>query len=276
MSKKIAVIYHGDCWDGFSGGYAAWKKFGKRAEYFPMKHHEPIPKDLKNKDIYIVDFAFKEPIMKKLVAANKKVVALDHHISAEKATRMAHEYVYALDHSGAVIAWRYFHPHKPIPRLLRHVEDIDIWKFAIPHTKELMAYMGTVDFDLKAWDRLAREWENPKKYREYIKRGADILRYEDRMVRRLLEGAELAKFEGYKTLVVNSPVLHSEIGHRLSKKLPPIAIVWSEKDHVIKVSLRSDGKADVSQIAQKYGGGGHKAAAAFTFPVGKKAPWKLL
>jgi len=276
MARKIAVIFHGDCWDGFGGGYAAWKKFGNKAEYFPVKHHEPLPKGLENKELYIVDFAFKESVMKKLVAANKKVIALDHHVSAEKSTKMAHDYVYQLNHSGAVIAWRYFHPGKSVPKLLLHIEDIDIWKFRIPHTKELMAYMGLVDFDLKIWDRLAKELENPKKYREYIRRGADILRYEDRTVQRLISGAELAEFSGYKTLVVNSPVLHSQIGHELSKKLPPIGVVWSEKDYVVKASLRSNGKVDVSKIAAKYGGGGHKAASAFTFPVGKKSPWKIL
>ena len=25
---KPIIIFHGECWDGFGGGYAAWKKFG--------------------------------------------------------------------------------------------------------------------------------------------------------------------------------------------------------------------------------------------------------
>src|SRR3989344_3757446 len=42
--KKIAVLYHGGCPDGFGGAYAAWKKFGNMAEYIPLKHGKPAPK----------------------------------------------------------------------------------------------------------------------------------------------------------------------------------------------------------------------------------------
>ena len=45
---------------------------------------------------------------------------------------------------------------------------------------------------------------------------------------------------------------------------------------MITVSLRSDGSVDVSKLAKKYGGGGHKAAAGFSFKVGRKAPWKKI
>ncbi len=272
--KKIAVLYHGDCRDGFGGAYAAWKKFGKRADYFGLKHGGDLP-GIKGKEVYIVDFGFKEPVMRKLVRANR-VVALDHHVSAEKATKMADEYVYALNNSGAVIAWKYFHPKKPVPLLLRHVQDVDLWKFKLPNTRELVAYMGLVKYDFKIWDKLARELENPKRYEIYAEKGRELLRYENLMIERLLEGAMVAKFEGYKTLVINSPVLHSEIGNRLTKLAPPIAIVWSEKSGIRRVSLRSNGKVDVAKIAEKYGGGGHKAAAGFSFGLKNPFPWKII
>lgn len=270
----IAVIYHGECWDGFGGGYSAWKKFGNKAEYFGMKHGDPLPKGLKGKEVYVVDFSFKEPIMKKIVKDNKKVVALDHHISAEKTTKMAHEYVYALNHSGAAIAWKYFHPKRKLPELLRHIEDIDIWKFSVPNTREIMSFMELAEYDFKIWDKIARDLENPKKKKEYIAKGSLLLFYAKKIIDRLVLKAAPVKFAGYKTLAVNSPILQSEIGHALTKKLPPIGIVWSEKEGGIRVSLRSNGKVDVSKIAAKYGGGGHKAAAGFSFPVGGKFPWK--
>ena len=31
--KKIVVIYHDQCRDGFGAAYAAWKKFGDDASY---------------------------------------------------------------------------------------------------------------------------------------------------------------------------------------------------------------------------------------------------
>lgn len=274
--KKIIVIYHGECWDGFGGAYAAWKKFGNEAEYFGMKHNDPLPKGLRGKEVYIVDFSFNEPIMKKILKENKKVFALDHHISAEKTTKMAHEYVYALNHSGAVLAWSHFFPKRKVPALLQHIEDTDIWKFTVPNTREIMSFMELADYDFKIWDKIARDLENPKKKKEYIAKGALLLFYAKKIIDRLVLKAAPVKFAGYKTLAVNSPILQSEIGHALTKKLPPIGIVWSEKEGGIRVSLRSNGKVDVSKIAVKYGGGGHKAAAGFSLPVDKKFPWKRL
>ena len=36
--KENIIIYHSDCYDGFSAAWAAWKKFGSKAEYLPVKH----------------------------------------------------------------------------------------------------------------------------------------------------------------------------------------------------------------------------------------------
>jgi nanoRNase/pAp phosphatase (c-di-AMP/oligoRNAs hydrolase) len=274
--KNIVVLYHGECWDGFGGAYAAWKKFGNKADYFGLKHGEELPRGLKNKEIYLIDFSFKEPLMKKIVRENKRVIALDHHVSAEKTTKMAHEHVYALNHSGAVIAWNYFHPKKCVPTLLRHIEDIDLWKLKLPQTRELMSFMELAEYDFKIWDKIVRDLENPKRKKNYVAKGALLQFYEKKLVDRLVQKAALVKFAGYKTLSVNSPILQSEIGAALVKLKPPIGIVWSEKEGGVRVSLRSDGKADVSKIAAKYGGGGHKAAAGFSVESLKNVPWEAI
>jgi phosphoesterase RecJ-like protein len=44
-----------------------------------------------------------------------------------------------------------------------------------------------------------------------------------------------------------------------------IAVMFREDDGKVKVSLRSKGDIDVSKIAERYGGGGHKGAAAFIY-----------
>src|SRR3989344_3599696 len=67
ISKDIVVLYHSNCTDGFGGAWAAWKKFGDKAEYIGVIHQTPVPKGLKNKCIYSVDFTYPEPIVKKLI-----------------------------------------------------------------------------------------------------------------------------------------------------------------------------------------------------------------
>lgn len=273
--KDIVVIYHGNCTDGFSGAWAAWKKLGKKAEYIGVQHHTLPPLGLTNKELYFIDFVYPEKIMRKLIKTNKKVTAIDHHVSAEKTIKLTQDYLYSIKHSGAVLAWKYFHPNKPVPRLLKHVEDTDLWKFKLPHTKEIFAYLELFDFAFKTWDKLAKDLENSKKRKQYVEKGRLILRYEEKQVERLVsENSEKVNFEGHDSLAVNSPVLVSKIGASLVKKKPPIGIIWQQKQGKKIVSLRSNGKTDVAKLAKKYGGGGHKAASAFAIDASKKLPWE--
>lgn len=101
--------------------------------------------------------------------------------------------------------------------------------------------------------------------------------YAENLMRELVGNAQKVKFEGYAVYALNAPPFFaSELGHALAKKLPPIAIVWRQEKRKIKVSLRSNGKVDVSKIAKRYGGGGHKAAAGFAFEAERKFPWKII
>ena len=62
----------------------------------------------------------------------------------------------------------------------------------------------------------------------------------------------------------------SEIGAALSPKCD-FAVIWfyDHDTRQVKVSLRAHHEdSDVSEIAKKYGGGGHRKAAGFNLPVG--------
>jgi phosphoesterase RecJ-like protein len=43
-----------------------------------------------------------------------------------------------------------------------------------------------------------------------------------------------------------------------------VACILKDKDGEVRGSLRAKGDLDISGIARKFGGGGHKAAAGFT------------
>lgn len=277
IKKGIVVIYHANCSDGFGGAYSAWKKFGDRAEYIAARHSVPPPAGLKNKEIYTIDYVYPEQHTRKLIRENKRVTAIDHHVSAKEVTELTEKYSYALHHSGAVLAWQYFHPGKKVPRLLRHIEDMDLWKFRLPHTKQIFSYLDIFDFNFQVWDDIVRDFENPAKRKKILAEGALVLQHEERLVGRLVaNNTQLVSFEGHKTLAVNSPLFQSEAGAILYKTLPPMAIIWHYDKDRIKISLRSDNSVDVSKIAGKYGGGGHRGSASFVLPFGSKLPWKIL
>lgn len=276
INKKIVILYDGGCSDGFGGAWAAWKVFGNKADYVGVRHDEPPPRGLKNKTIYLIDFTYSEAVMKKFLRENRRVTSIDHHATAEKAAKLTEKYLYSINHSGCVLAWQYFHPKKPLPKLLKHIEDTDLWKFKVPHTKEIFAYLNLFPLNFQLWDKLIKDMENPAKYKSAVQGGKLLLQYEEKRFTNLMENAQKVRFCGYKTLAVNSANWPSQIGNLLVKKMPPIGIVWHQRANKISVSLRSNGAVNVGKLAEKFGGGGHKKASGFSLPLNKKLPWKIL
>lgn len=274
--NKIAVLYHDKCDDGFGAAWVVWKKFKDKAEYIGVTHGGPPPKGLRGKEVYVLDFCYPKNILEELMKITKSLTVIDHHVSKQEAIEsVPHHFFEPTKHSGAMLTWLYFFPKKAVPKLLLHVEAQDLWTF-LPFTKELTASLRMKKRDFKIWSEIASDWESNSKIKKYIEEGAIILRYEDDLVKEALEEAELVEFLEYKTLAVNSINQVSKIAAAIYEKKPPIAIVWSERSGKIVVSLRSNGKVDVSKLAAKFGGGGHKAAAAFRLDVGQKLPWKII
>lgn len=276
VTKNIVILYHGDCSDGFGGAWAAWKKFGAKADYVPLFRSHPLPAGLKKKEIYFIDFTPNRAIgIKKLIRDNVRVTCIDHHISAEENVALTYKPLFALKNSGAVLAWQYFHPGRKAPWLLRTIEDMDLWKFKMPDTKAVYAFLDLYDFDFRLWDKFAEDFENPSKRRSHLEKGKLVLRYEDKAIERIIgKSAEKVLFAGYRTYAVNSAQYASEIGNELCATFPPMAIIWNKQPGSTAVSLRSDGTVDVAKIAARFGGGGHKASAGFNIPEGKPLPWK--
>lgn len=276
-NKKIVVIYHASCPDGFGAAWAAWKKFGNRAEYHPVTHSAKPPA-LRGKEVYFLDLVYKPDTMRKIVKEAARVVVLDHHVTARDSVKLAQESRYDMNHSGAFLAWKYFHPGKPVPRLLLHIEDEDLWKFRLAGTMAVNARMELLDFDFKKWDKAIRDFEKPASRKRFVEEGELLAAYRTRMARRLVEECSVpVKFMGYRALAINAVrPLTSEVGNMLYKIMPPIGIVWQERRGMLSVSLRSNGTVNVAKIAEGFGGGGHKTAAAFALPIGAKKPWTYI
>ena len=170
------------------------------------------------KDIYIIDYSFKPEETKNLVAVNNKVVLIDHHFTSVESAKIATESLYDTSHSGAYLAWKYFHPDKKIPKLVSYVEDYDIWNFKLSFTQELTLFLSSKKFDFKTWEKMAREFEDGSKRKELIKQGEIMLAYKENLIAELLEKGEEVIFEGHRAFAVNSPVFESEIGHHVYEK----------------------------------------------------------
>lgn len=148
--KDILVIYHGNCTDGFGAAYAAWKKFDNSADYLPIIFGEPIP-DLRNKDVYILDFSFPKETYLEILKIAKKVVLLDHHEPAYKALCGCSGCFFDLSKSGSVLAWEYFHPHISIPKFMTYIQDGDLLQFNYPETKAFYRGINAIPREFNDW-----------------------------------------------------------------------------------------------------------------------------
>jgi oligoribonuclease NrnB/cAMP/cGMP phosphodiesterase (DHH superfamily) len=272
--KKIVVLHHKDCPDGFGAAWTARRKFGNKADYIGVEHQLPPPSDLKGKDVYFADFCYPAEITGKILKDNKSLAVIDHHATAKNITESVPDHSYSNDHSGAILTWKYFNGSEKAPMLLRYVEDADLWKFKLPHSKDVMAFMETVPYDFKVWDKLVADFENNDRRKVYIRIGELVSNYQEKIIDKVVDDGKKVIFNGYSAMAVNSPILTSEVGHAIVNKGFQIGIIWSGRNGSVRVSLRGNGKVDVSKLAMKYGGGGHKNAAAFRLKTLNKFPWK--
>lgn len=275
--KKIAVLYHGKCPDGFAAAYAAWKKFGDIAEYLPVSYGDAPPEGLENREVYIVDFCYESAEhMNALAKSTKRLVVLDHHESNKEMVENVQEHVYDATRTGATIAWNYFHPASLMPRLMKYIEDGDLYRYSLPETRDIFSYLLVLPFDFVQWDNFVRNLENNAGRKEILKKAEAYTEFFEALARMSAERAKKVRFEDYEVyFVATHPniTVKSYVAHELYTKLPPFAIIATAHPNGFGISLRGDESVDVSKIAKKYGGGGHPGSAGFFIPNGEVMPW---
>ena len=317
-ARPQTILYHADCPDGFGAAYAAWLKFGAAACYRPLHHGEAWDMaDVAGHDVHILDFSFPPEKLAAMAACAASVVQIDHHASARQpwAARLQKSadgreifrdpalpltVIFDLWKSGARLAWENFHPTTPLPLILQHVEDIDLWRFAVPGTRAVMRALRMRPFDFSVWDELIGQavTSDTPAHRALVAEGEAIERFLKIEIERLaasrlvmqvkLRGEPVdllqARRHGLPTLsegdnawraidglAINADALFSsELGGLLAERCGSFALIWQlGGDGMVKASLRAAGKIDVAGIAAGYGGGGHPNAAGFRLPVAR-------
>ena len=268
--NNIICIYHGNCADGFGSAWVVREFYGHDGvDYHAGVYGECAP-DCKGKHVIMVDFSYKRDVLLAIAEEAESVLIIDHHKSAQAELVDLPDNVechFDMEHSGVVLTWNYYFPSVPVPKLLSHIEDRDLWKFEIEGTKEIQAAVFSYPYEFHVWDELVYNTSLEDLYKE----GKAIDR---KHMKDINEFIKLASFRttlaGYDVPILNVPYFYgSEAGHIMGKG-EPFAVTYYDKDEVRVFGLRSDeGGVDVSKIAQKFGGGGHKHAAGFSVPFDK-------
>lgn len=267
-------------------------------DFFGGVYQEPPP-DVFGRHVVIVDFSYKNDVMADIARKAQSVLVLDHHRTAraeliewtmpwpydvqpDKTDRGPFNKTltpigelpsagctayFDMERSGARLAWDYFFSGRPVPPIVQFAEDYDLWLFALPQTKQVVAAMYSYPQEFGTWNAIADMLEGDER-KELVDQGKAILRSNVKNYEQLVEnGMQMGMVGGVRMPVVNAPwFMASEIGNMLAKMSPTKigATFWVNSKGEEVWSLRSlqDGP-DVSEIAKRAGGGGHKNAAGF-------------
>ena len=299
------VIYHASCRDGFCAAWLFHRAFevnNTQAQFVSDQYagdertdkYDDLKKQVKNRNVAIVDFSYSFEKTKALLEeyGAKKVVVLDHHTTAEDQVNRFIDYantpaasgsasgVFDLNRSGAGLALDFLEfacegEHLDLPErgpkredwIARYVQDRDLWRFELPDSKAVNAYLSTLPLRFKPWNETQE-----KPLQEVVTQGEFLLSYQKEVQsanNRRSHWCEIS--DGKQTWsapAVNATALISETLHDLGDNQPfAVGYFVSNKLDVV-VSLRSpeDGE-DVGVIAKAMGGGGHKHAAGFRLPL---------
>lgn len=287
--NDVIVIYHGNCPDGFCAAHVLRDEY-PNAEFVPATYGMPRP-SVRLKTVFLLDFSFPREDMLAMADEAVALITLDHHATAQDALKgfdaeclrrgnFGVRTIFDMGKSGARLTWEWSHPDAVnISWLVQYVEDRDLWRFALPHSREVNAVIRSHPMDFATWDSLSTI---PNKYVNWdmlCQEGAAILRREQQIIAEHVARAQTIILGGYAIPAVNATTLFSDIAGELAQDAPFAVAYFRRADGQYQWSLRSaDGGLDVAVIAKTFGGGGHPHAAGFTSPtldVSSINPWDI-
>lgn len=293
--KPPFCIYHGHCDDGFAAAWAVRAALGDQVEFFPGVYQKDPP-DVSDRDVIMVDFSYKRPVIDEITRKAKSLLILDHHkTAAEDLEGMQAPFgngwdrhqrnvyqdtcegiggtpyaLFDMSRSGAGLAWDFFHDGRARPEFIDYVEDRDLWRKLLPGGDEFTIALRSYSQDFDIWDHLVKA--GPQ---SLITEGRSIQRYYRLRVEELKRSAYKAQIvwddwgvpmPSY-VAVANAPYFAaSEVAGELCD-MPGVdfgACYFEARPGEWQYSLRSRGTFDVSAVAKSFGGGGHPGAAGFT------------
>lgn len=269
------IIYHHPCADGFTCCTIAnmfFKNKNKTVEYMGMSHSANInPKiydKLSGKNVLICDFSFKKDVIDKLLQVVLNLLIIDHHVSAQTELLnldQKHK-IFDMTHCGAYLTWQYFFPEIPVPLFVKYIEDNDIWLKQMPNTLEMSSFVSCLDFECCKYEEFIIDESKIESIA--IPYGAILLKQANKQIENALNKSTVKMIDFndniYFVAVCNSTTNISEIGNQLLQKYEFVnfSIIYTANDNYNLTSFRSDDtRTDVSVIASKCSGGGHRNAS---------------
>ncbi|RUM58703.1 MAG: phosphoesterase [Persephonella sp.] len=278
--SKIVCIYHKNCTDGTFSASVLKIKYPD-CKLYPLNHgyeEEDFENILNEVDkdtiVYITDFSLRDDDLKKLLSKAKEVINIDHHIGVkeklEKYQKEFNNYKFIFDNnsSGASLTWKYLFGEENIPKIIKLVEDKDLWNWKYgDYTKFVNLYLYQyADKPEEVLDFIKKD-----NVEELVKNGEVIAKFVDYIINKFVENAEptLLKIGDYKVKAFNVNNFQSEIGNILAEKYGEAVALFNIKGYQVRISFRSLDNQSPSalELAKILGGGGHKNASGASIPL---------
>ena len=262
---------------------------GYEKEFIPINYGKEFPFDTikPEEQIYIVDYSIFPEEMEKLLEITSDVTWIDHHASAIKRYENFPHNIKGIRYdgvAGCMLTYCYLTQMTQgglgdfknfdlsmttfAPFFTKLVADFDVWTFDYgDDTRAFEMGLQLYDLDPTSRKNVFNELEDPEsEFHEchIIDLGDDLILYRDNWAKEYCEhvGFE-CEFEGYKCFAMNLAMISSDHFKSVDQDKYDMFIGFSYNGKSWTYSLRST-RVDCSQIAMKYGGGGHKGAAGFS------------
>ena len=271
-SSSILCLYHDDA-DGRACAAIIRRKLGSDVFLKPMNYGQPTPWALIDQADRVIIADFSLPLDKmKSISSEHHLVWIDHHQSAlQDLGSVADHWDGIRDTSEAacVLTWKYYYPEKDLPRAVILIGDRDIWRWEEQDTGPFNEGLHHRDTDPhldELWSPLLND--DSSLVEKIIQEGALLFQARLKEIKRAVNayGYEV-DFEGHRTLAINRRGT-GDLGARIRELGYELAYcyldIWEQGQLVTKVTLYSE-TLDVSQLAKRYGGGGHPGASGFQF-----------
>jgi len=269
-----------------------WVKDGTgKMDFVELNYHTHDFRDvLPNETVFIVDYSLPPEIMNKILSVTKDVTLIDHHASTPgKMKEYVGEYTAVVKcdgpDSGCSLTWQHLYPEvaDDMPEALQLIRDYDTWTHAIyPASTYFTTGLNLFDCDPTSmvWEDLLGFERNPDYVAEdIIQIGRNCVEFRNSLAKTACDefGFE-TEWEGHKCFIIYCSTMRSSLffGDRI--KDYDICIMVVPHGNGVTIRLYSDERVDVSEVAKKFDGGGHKGAGGFVcaeipeafLPGGKK------
>ncbi len=269
---KICIVYHDDADGKCSAAIVAYNHKNDDITFISYDYTNIInEEDLYDYDkLYIVDCALDYKTMNNLFenVYKKNFLWIDHHITAIESQNSS---IYGLrlpnNGSACLLTWKYFFKESRVPDAVKYISDFDIWEFKYEKlTKGFNEWLSVQNDSPDNYDMWFSFFEHMH-IGSYVDEGMIIYNARIEIIKKDIKKlAYESKIDGKKCLKMNYSSLRSlsDAGNLMLRNGYHISWIWYKiKDGSIYNSLRGDGTYDVSEIAKKFGGGGHKNASGF-------------